>query len=216
MSDIEKHDNPDPRIEFDLGSSISMDSIEDNYITVKPFRFFVLVLLLFAMYTHRIPVWFGGGLLVIYFSIQFMIKRFITRMMMIPFKLKGQALAGATIEVHGYEWTETPDSVEEDATSRYAWIDATITPPILTEGFNQWEPGELMLCPSWYTIKKISDLDVCLSVEDVRYLQGEGSVEGDKCSGIQRVQLLVGIPEGQYEFVFVYYLEVFGELNLAD
>lgn len=191
---------------------------------IKPIRLAILIGLLYGMYVGSVSPWLGWGIIIIYFGVKFAIRRFFQRLLTIPFALKGKVLHGATAEVHGYTWTEKPnndeyiDDDDEGPPLRYAWIDVTITPPELNpteQGFSHWEPGELMICPSWYKIRKVTDLDVCLQVEDVKFLEGEGIVgDDDKCLGEQRVRLLVGIPEGQNKFRFVYYLEIFGEFTL--
>lgn len=67
--------------------------------------------------------------------------------------MKGKALVGASVEVHGFEWTTKPMSVEDedeqrtDARLRYVWVDVTISPLPRSEGFTHWEAGELMLGP---------------------------------------------------------------------
>ena len=238
MSDLQKYTGPEPDevivesvVVDEHNNPINNDEYEslDKYATstrfkVKPVRLFILVLLILGMMKGTLPLWFGGGLIAVYFGVKLVIRHYFQKLLIMPFVMKGKALAGAIAEVHGYEWTETPegdsDEDEEGPALRYAWVDVTIIPPELTpetQGFTHWEPGEMMLCPEWYKIKKVSDLDVCLPVEDVKFVEGEGIISGDeKCMGMQRIKLLIGIPEGQYAFRFVYYLEVFGELNLAD
>ena len=190
---------------------------------IKPMRLALLCVLLLGMYGGQLSPWLGWGIIILYFGIKFAIRHFFQRLLTMPFAMKGKVLQGATAEVHGYTWTDKPINDEyidddEGLSLRYAWVDVTITPKELTEesqGFTHWEPGELMICPRWHKIRKVSDIDVCLQVEDVKFLEGEGIVgDDDKCLGKQRVKLLIGIPEGQTEFNFVYYMEVFGEFLL--
>lgn len=198
MSDLEKHDSHKSEKKI-IEASFTINGEEvpeakatedfttndESYITIKPRRLIPLILLMLGMALGKIPVWFGGGLLVVYFGTKYMINRFVQRLIMIPFSLKGKALAGATVEVHGYEWTEPPRQEGEVVINmegvqlRYAWIDVTVTPPETSEGFIHWEPTDLMLCPTWFKIKKVSDLDVCLGVEEVRFIQGEGIITDD-------------------------------------
>ncbi|GMV92623.1 MAG: hypothetical protein AMXMBFR82_24010 [Candidatus Hydrogenedentota bacterium] len=202
---------------------------------IKPIRLLLLVAIVVAMALGYLPYWLGGGLIAAYFIIKWIIRAAVYRLFTIPFKMKGKALAGATAEIHGWEWTEKPvrerteyededdeeyDDVEDgdsDAGLRYVWIDVTITPPDRSEGFVHWEPGELALLPNGKRLKTLDDHDHCLQVRDVRFVRDGEEIEdeGEKVGGPHRIKLLAAIPPGQHEFRFVYYLEVFGEVNLT-
>lgn len=214
--------------------SKSMDnSSRESRFTIKPVRLVLLLVIIAAMYFGYMPYWLGGGLIVAYFVIKLAIKAAIMKLFTAPFKMKGKALAGATCELHGFEWTEKPvlppdsddegfeedeeEDAEDDGPRRYVWIDVTITPQPRTEGFTHWEPGELMLAPLDMKVNGLDSMDDCFSVEDVK-LVVDGSEQEDemgKYVGPQRIKVLAGIPLDQNNFKFVYYFEQFGEIRLT-
>jgi hypothetical protein len=51
----------------------------------------------------------------------------------------------------------------------------------------------------------------------VRFIRDGEEVEdeGEKVGGAHRIKLLAALPPDKHSFRFVYYFEVFGELNLA-
>jgi len=219
MGEVEEAD----AFPVDIEEEIEMYSSGKKPFRIKPMRFALLCVILLGMYGGNLSPWIGWGIIILYFGIKFAIRHFFQRLLTMPFATKGKVLCNATAQVHGYTWTDKPENDEyvdddEGLSLRYAWIDISITPPEITEetqGFTHWEPGELMICPRWHKIRKVTDLDVCLQVEDVKFIEGEGVVgDDDKCLGKQRVKLLIGIPEEQTTFSFVYYMEVFGEFEL--
>jgi hypothetical protein len=147
---------------------------------------------------------------------------------MAPFKAKGAVLSGAQATVHSIEPTEQPvrrydpseeeeldegDEAEPRAQPRWYRMDVTITPTSKATPFQLWEPGELQLVPG---PGSEADPDNTLSFEEVRIWQ-HGTFQDDeagKYEGSQRLELLIGIPEGADVFRFGYYFEKFGEVRL--
>ena len=149
-----------------------------------------------------------------------------------PFKAKGAVLSGAQATVHSITPAEQParrydpdedalesgddedDEADPEAPSRWYRIDVTITPTGKSSTpFQLWEPGELQLVP--VSIGD-GDEDNELSFEEVRIWQ-HGSFQDDdgrKYDGSQRLELLIGIPEGVDVLRFHYYFEQFGEVRL--
>jgi len=194
---------------------------------IKPVRLGLLLLIVVGIYFGYLAWWFGGGLIAAYFLIKFAARRAVHKLFSLPFKMKGKALAGATAELHGFQWTTKPATTayaheeEEDAKPsaplRYVWIDVTITPPVRTQGFTHWEPGELMLAPAKSKIRGLDDMDKCFGIEDVKFVQDgqETDDEGAKVRGPYRLKILAGVPEHETVFKFMYYGECFGELILS-
>ncbi|MFA6242587.1 MAG: tetratricopeptide repeat protein [Candidatus Hydrogenedentales bacterium] len=198
---------------------------------IKPVRLFALVALVVGMYFGYVPYWLGGGLIVAYFAVKYAIRAAIYRLFSLPFKMKGKALAGATVELHGHAWTEAPakgagndDDDKEQVKSkpaqpmRFAWIDVTITPPVRTTGFTHWEPGELMIASAHTKIRGLDDMEKCHRIHAVKFLVDgqEQDDEGYKVGGPQRIKVLAELPMGEAEFKFVYYGEVFGAIALSE
>lgn len=201
------------------------DNPKKRRFRIKPIRLLLLIAIIVGMALDYVPYWLGGGLIVGYFLMKFMIRAAMYRLFTIPFKMKGKALAGAIAEVHGWEWTDKPAAGLEDEDGegepeedlRYVWVDVTITPPDRSEGFVYWEPGELALIPSNVLMKKLDDHDHCLQVRAVRFIRNGEEVEdeGEKVGGAHRIKLLAALPPDKHSFRFVYYFEVFGEVNLT-
>jgi hypothetical protein len=193
---------------------------------IKPIRTLLLIAILAGMYFGYLPLWLGIGLIAAYFLIKFALRAAFIRLFLVPFKMKGKALAGATTQVHGFEWTTPPpDAQEEDDEDdgkhkgplRYVWIDVTITPPERTQGFTHWEPGELALAPSNFKYRSPDDLDKCFQVRQVRFIKDghEEEDEGYKVIGPHRIKVLAGVPLDQDSFRFAYYFESFGDIRLS-
>lgn len=73
-----------------------------------------------------------------------------------------------------------------------------------------------MLAPADFKLKDLDSLESCYQVYDSRMmLDGiETEDEEGKYTGPQRVKLLVGVPENERAFKFVYYFEHFGHITL--
>lgn len=195
-----------------------------RWLRIKPVRLLVLIALTAGMYFGYVPYWLGGGLIAAYFLLKFALRRLFANLSMVPFRMKGKALAGATAEIHGVEWTNppagSPDDDDEEAREprplRYVWIDVTITPPVRTQGFTHWEPGELALALAKPRYRGPDDLGTHFPVREVRFVTdaGEQDDEGYKCAGPQRIKILAGVPLDENVFRFAYYFESFGEFTL--
>lgn len=200
---------------------------------LKPVRLLILIGLCAGMYLGYVSPALGGGLIAAYFLIKYIIigligKWIVFKIFTAPFKMKGKALAGATCQLHGLEWTDKPASVveeepdEEDVKPfrplRYVWLDVSITPQERTQGFTHWEPGELALAPAGLKYTGLDDMEKCFSVQDVKLVVGgqDTEDEGAKYHGPLRLKLLFGLPMDEDAFKFVYYFEQFGELRLEN
>jgi hypothetical protein len=200
---------------------------------LKPVRFVILLGLVAGMYLGYVPYWLGGGLIGFYFVLKYIVIGLIGKWLMFkvftaPFKLKGKALAGATCQLHGHEWTAKPTSPEEEPEDdeeegptvplRYVWLDVSILPQERREGFTHWEPGELALAPASLKYTGLDDMDKCYSVHDIKMLVDGQEVTDDglKYHGPQRLKMLFGVPLDEDRFKFVYYFEQFGELHLGN
>ena len=109
MSDLEKYTGPEPDevivesvVVDEHNNPINEDEYEslDKYSTssrfkVKPVRLFILVLLILGMINGNLPPWFGGGLIAVYFGVKMVIRHYFQKLLMMPFMMKGKALAGA-------------------------------------------------------------------------------------------------------------------------
>ncbi|GMW03089.1 MAG: hypothetical protein AMXMBFR84_42250 [Candidatus Hydrogenedentota bacterium] len=203
---------------------------------IKPIRLLILVAIAVGVYLGYVPWWLGVGIVGAYFVIKYAIRAALYRLFTLPFKMKGKALDGATVEMHGFEWTQKPTSEagddEDENESKpkvpleYAWIDVTISPPPRTQGFTHWEPGELALAPYKTKIKSLDDMDKCFHIHDYKHVVAgkefeEGEEDNDeeeygmKVHGPHRIKVLVGLPQGEREFKFVYYSVVFGRIDLV-
>ena len=224
-----------PALPADIDSPADMEREQEELplpkktrFRIKPVRLAILVALIAGMYFGRIPYWLGGGLVAAYFLIKLVMRAAIYRLFTIPFKMKGQALEDATVEMHGFEWTEKPASTSSDdedeevegprAPLRYACLDVTITPLVRPRGFTHWEPGELVLASANKKVRGLDDLDTCHRIHAVKFITDgqERDDEGYKVHGPQRLKVLAGLPEGETEFKFVYYTEVFGTISLHE
>lgn len=199
---------------------------------IKPVRLLILIGLSAGMYLGYVPYWLGGGIIGTYFFVKYILIRVIGKWLMLkvftaPFKMKGKALAGATCQLHGFEWTEKPaeaseeEGDEEDAKPfkplRYVWLDVSIVPEERTQGFTHWEPGELALAPANLKYTGLDDMEKCFTVHSIKMMLDGQEVdeEGMKYHGPQRLKMLFGLPMDQNDFKFVYYFEQFGEVKLS-
>lgn len=217
---------PDP-FESEQSFEFIEDEAEPSLLSrIKPIRLLLLVAVLAAAALQFIPYWLAAALVAGYFAIKYLIRIILYRLFTVPFKMKGKALDGATVIVHGYEWTtkpETEDSADFDEAEpagprRYVWIEVTITPPNRQEGFTHWEPGELAVAPLATHVRNLDDHDKCYAVRDVRLLHVDGEEEEDegyKLQGRHRIKVLAAVPAGESRFKFVYYLESFGDIRLG-
>jgi len=191
-----------------------------------------LVTALVVIAIRYLPWWLllaivlGIGLL-LRFGIPFLLKQ----LLMLPFKAKGQALAGATIQVHSLKAAPFPSANDSDQSyweaedlARYQemdwyFLDVSVTPALnRSEGFRLWEPGELLLLPASVKGNSLESLECSeVAIHDYRVFDGafKADVQG-KYEGAKRLLLHLGAKPEVKQVVFRYYLERFGEVDLAD
>ena len=148
-----------------------------------------------------------------------------------PFKMKGAALRGARIDVHGVRPAEAParatdDQEDEDEAPeaaiqdrRYYRLDIMVTPPPPhgESAFTHWEPGELVLVPPTQDPEAALEDESC-EVFDVRIYDGTAFVEDEDCKyeGPRRIELLVGVPPNERELALQYYFERLGRITFPE
>jgi len=188
---------------------------------LKPLQIVLLLFIVVGMFTGHVPLWMGLAILVVYVLMQIAMYQAMNKIFMAPFAMQGAALAGAECDLHSYEWSESPfpeEGEDRDEARRFAWIDVTITPTAEASGFTHWEPDALMLAPADMPLNSPADFDLCYDVEEIRIVEGgvEREDEEHEYVGPLRVKLLVGLPEGERVFKFVYYLQEFGHFELGE
>jgi hypothetical protein len=166
----------------------------------------------------------GIGLLLRY-GVPFLLKQ----LLMLPFRAKGQALAGATIQVHSLKPAPFPSAKDSEQSywdaedlARYQgmdwyFLDVSIAPPLnRSEGFRLWEPGELLLIPASVRGTSLENLECDeVAIHDYRVFDGafKADVQG-KYDGAKRLLIHLGAKPEVKRVVFRYYLERFGEVDL--
>lgn len=193
---------------------------------IKPIRLLILLALITGMYYDYIPYWLGGGVIVGYFVIRWAIGRAILKLFTLPFRMKAQALAGATAEVHGVHPAPVPppsdgeDDEEEKPAQDLRWlvVDVTIMPKPRTQGFTMWEPGELYLAPASMKVKSLDDIERCFQIHELKIVEDGQEIEdeGMKYGGPQRIKMHVGVPKNESALQFVYYTESFGRVEIPN
>src|SRR5262245_39703934 len=156
---------------------------------------------------------------------------------MLPFRMKGAVLKGASIQIHSIRPAEPPakreprieqsedgdhaDDVdqeafkEEDKTPRrYYSLDVTITPKPPTGKFQLWEPTELLLVDPSVANDIESDQDHCVISKFELEDDGQFTDAFEKYDGPRRLRLLLGVKEGVRELRFRYYFEPFGNVTI--
>ena len=229
---IESHSEalePTPGPEFEEGFALESDKdfsdeddVKESRFKMKPVRLLALIGLCVGMYLQYVPYSVGGGIIGAYFVITIGLRVAFTRLVMIPFKMKGRALQDAAAEIHHYEWTSKPtgdeyDDVEEEkAPRKFVSLDVTITPKPNDGQFTYWEPGELMIANVGQRIRKPDDLDHCDQVHDIKiYRDGQWKEDEEgKYAGPLRLKLLASVPHDAADVKFVYYFEGFGPFSL--
>jgi hypothetical protein len=223
---------PAPLPNFDV--RLPEDNVEDDEpetkerrFRIKPIRLFLLAGLVTLAALRFVPIPVAIGLVVGYFVLKWVAGAAIKRLFTMPFKMKGKALEGAIVDIHGVTPAPQPephllDDIDPNGPElRFVWIDMTVHPQEHTEGFSHWEPGELVLAPLSMRIKGLDDLDKCFSVLDAR-LVGNGTTEAGededddfgKYAGPARIKLMVGLPKESDDYQFVYYTETFGHVHV--
>lgn len=219
-----------PAVEMtEIPNADTGDAASKKRFRIKPVRLILLLLIIACMYLGYINYYVGGGIIAAYFIIKFGLKILfgaaLKSLFSIPFKMKGKALAGATAELHGFQWAEKPKDADagddEDEPRnvkeplRYAWLDVTITPQPRSSGFTHWEPGEIMIAPGTLKVRKLDDMDKCFRVYDIKIVGEDGQEqedEGYKFHGPQHLKMLAEFPESAKSLKFFYYGYGFGDL----
>lgn len=227
-------DEESPAVEMtEIPSADAEDSTKKRRFRIKPVRLILLLLIVAGMYLGYINYYVGGGIVAAYFILKFALKFIfgaaLKSLFSIPFKMKGKALAGATAELHGFQWAGRPKEADagEDEDEprkvkeplRYAWLDVTITPQPRSSGFTHWEPGEIMIAPGTLKVRKLDDMDKCFRVYDIKIIGEDGQEqvdEGYKFHGPQRLKMLAEFPESAKSLKFFYYGYGFGDLPIPQ
>jgi hypothetical protein len=167
------------------------------------------------------------GFVVLVIVGKFAAKRVLKRLFLVPFKLKGGVLHGATIQVHSVVPSEAPtktdasESEVPDVRRRYFTFDVTIQPQQATGKFRHWEPGELLLTRTTFRFdpnKDDSKMDDACRISELQYEQ-DGAFkadEGFKFEGPMRLKMTLAVRESVHKLKFQYYFEQFGEIYLPD
>jgi hypothetical protein len=178
--------------------------------------------------TRTLPWW---GLVLLFVGLivfaKFAVKRFLKRLILVPFKMKGAVLHNATVQVHSVVPGQAPTKVdgdsektESDVPRRYFTLDVTIRPNEACGKFTHWGPGELMLTRADFvfnpTDEDSKEDDAC-KIEEVQY-EEDGAFKADeglKFAGPLRLKMTLAVREGVDKLKFQYYFEQFGEVQLA-
>jgi hypothetical protein len=184
----------------------------------------VVIMIRYLPWWVLLAIVLGIGLLLRY-GIPFLLKQ----LLMLPFRAKGQALAGATIQIHSLKPAPFPSAKDSEQSywdaedlARYQemdwyFLDVSIAPPLnRSEGFRLWEPGELLLIPASVRGNSLESLECDeVAIHDYRVFDGafKPDVQG-KYDGAKRLLLHLGAKPEVKQVVFRYYLERFGEINI--
>lgn len=185
---------------------------------------FVLAILL-VLAIKFLPWWaslllLGVGIL----GMRWWTKYFLRKVFILPFKIKGQALAEATIKVHDLKPAPVPemaadfsdDEITEYQSLRWYLLDVTILPLQQSSGFIAWQPSDLMLVPP--NLKETDLLGGYCLIHDCKIFQDDhfGEDIQGKYEGFQRIQLYIGVRPGVNQLRFRYYFELFGDLDIPN
>ena len=193
-----------------------------------------------------VPWW--GSLLaaaVTYFAVATALKTLFFKAVTAPFKAKGAPLRGARLVVHSLTAVAAPvreqkralamagagggddggsdddcDSAHDSMPETWRWycIDATVTPPAMTDGpFRGWAPGELSVVsqdadtsPSAPTDDGVASIKGIEVFEDGAFTKDDGlSFEGEK-----RLRLTIACAPDLQAAKLRYYFEGFGCIEL--
>ncbi|MBY0228194.1 MAG: hypothetical protein K2W96_02820 [Gemmataceae bacterium] len=140
---------------------------------------------------------------------------------MIPFKLKGGALAWASATVHGLEPADAPPPdpeapPEEGSPRRWFVLDATIKPPLFSlSPFRLWEPGELALIGPGESLLGDKPADACvIASRTSAFLDGSPDEDGYKVSGPRRMRFVIGVRPGVERLRFQDYFKKFDRVAI--
>ena len=158
----------------------------------------------------------------------FITKRALKALFLMPFKMKGAALAGATAVVNSVEPAPEParrdedddDEDDDEGPREHYYVDVTIAPKASQGGgFSHWEPGELVLVrPGAKAIPGDDDEDEVGSVRELLVWSGTefGPDDDYKYEGERRLRLHVAVVPGTREARFRYYFEIFGDVRFPS
>ena len=141
--------------------------------------------------------------------------RILRALITIPFKAKGAALRGASVQVHKVLPLE---AVHESTEGQPRFeIEVTISPATSDGPFQSWEPGDLRLVRPGSKVDPDSETDdESCNIESLE-IEQEGvfkADEGMKYGGPQRLKLVVSVVPGVSALKFRYYFEEFGSIQL--
>jgi hypothetical protein len=171
--------------------------------------------------------WWGSVLMLLGLLVaaKFAGKFLLKKLIVLPFKMKGAVLRGATAQVHSITPVAPPTATESDeaeATAEavprhYYQLDVTITPKEPTGKFTLWEPGDLSLMRPESGLGVDDDTDDGSCTISGRQVEEEGQFkpyERMKYPGAQRLRMTLGVADGVTALKFRYYFEAFGEVRL--
>jgi hypothetical protein len=155
------------------------------------------------------------------------VKYLLKRILFVPFKMKGKALAGADVRVHTIKPAPVPSAKADEAEEaqryqqlKWYYLDVSIRPPEKSEGFIAWEPSELMLVSP---DAKVDDLEAGFDSETCEiysyqvFANGQFAEDEDgKYEGAQRLQYHIGIQPTVRQLKFRYYFELFGLISFPN
>jgi hypothetical protein len=203
------------------------------------FWILVAIVVLAILAIKYLPWWALILLLVVgALALQWGVKAAVKQAMLLPFRLKGQTLKAAQVQVHRVQGIPMPIIIEEGDAAEYAdrraryhqlkWysVDVSILPAPPDQAqqnpFAAWEPSELLLVKPGSTVKDLKDLEglkiTSAAIHDYAiyrstsfYMDTEG-----KHLGSQRLKFIVGVPPGTETLQFRYYLELFGRVEFPQ
>lgn len=159
------------------------------------------------------------------FGLKLLFMRWLKKLFLAPFEMKGAALKDAEARIHEVL------ALDNDGTRRRMRMDVTIVPQQNAETpFQHWELGELRLVPfgtpSGPPKDEEDDRPAGDDEEDSGFDKDEVALEqlemladgmwreyeGEKTTGPLRVRFVAAVPEGMRRVAFRYYFEVFGDV----
>jgi hypothetical protein len=186
--------------------------------------------------------WWGSlaAAVATYAVLAFGTKALFLRAVTAPFEAKGAALRGARLVVHAVEAIAAPvraprpalamaggggeedecDDTCDDTPPAWRWyrVDATVTPPALTDGpFRGWAPGELgIVSRDADTSPKAPSDDGTASIKGVEVFEDGAFVndEGMSFEGEKRLRLTIACAPELQVAKLRYYFEGFGIIDL--
>jgi hypothetical protein len=198
---------------------------------IFPILAVLAALLVFAI--KFLPWWASLTLLAIGIAgIRWGSKLFLKQVFMVPFKMKGKVLAGASVKMNGCTAAPRPSScrygdeeLDEETNQRYQqmewyYLDVSINPVAQSEGcgFMLWEPSELIMVSTNVKAKDLEnglDGDACEMHDCKIFVDGQFvEDEESKYEGSQRLQLHIGVLPSINKLQFQYYFELFGSIAL--